>query len=42
MKCKPNTAFARFECVNPETSHRKFYELSVEMLLDSAMLTNHR
>ena len=27
------TVHQRFECIDPERNHRKFYELSVEMLL---------
>jgi predicted DNA-binding WGR domain protein len=39
MKSKPNTAFRRFECIDPQRNHRKFYELSVEMLLFGPTVT---
>jgi predicted DNA-binding WGR domain protein len=39
MKSKPNTAFTRFECIDPERNHNKFYELSVEMLLFGPTVT---
>ena len=40
MKCKPNTTVhTRFECIDPERNHRKFYELWVEMLLFGPTVT---
>jgi predicted DNA-binding WGR domain protein len=40
MKCKPRTTVhKRFECIDPERNHRKFYELSVEMLLFGPTVT---
>ena len=39
MKCKPNTAFRRYECIDPERNHRKFYKLSVDMLLFGPTVT---
>ena len=34
-----NTAPTRFECIDPERNHRKFYELSVDMLLFGPTVT---
>ena len=39
MQCKPNTVLRRFEFIAPERNHRKFYELSVEMLLFGPTVT---
>jgi predicted DNA-binding WGR domain protein len=40
MKSKPpTTVHTRFECIDPERNHRKFYELSVEMLLFGPTVT---
>jgi len=43
MRQTPRTnipsAFTRFECIDPERNHRKFYELSVDMLLFGPTVT---
>ena len=40
MTHKANTTVhQRFECIDPERNHRKFYELSVEMLLFGPTVT---
>ena len=40
MKSKPNTTvYQRFECIDPQRNDRKFYELSVEMLLFGPTVT---
>jgi len=34
-----HTTFKRFECIDPERNHNKFYELTAEMLLFGPTVT---
>ena len=38
-KATTNTAFKRYECIDPDRNHKKFYELSVDMLLFGPTVT---